>query len=44
MCYLNLFRENSKFKSVGQTAPETKIEALGPCVPPVPPPVFTAKW
>ena len=35
MCYLNLFTQNSKFKSEGPGPPEIKVGGLGPCSPPV---------
>jgi len=32
LCYLNFFRQNSKFKSEGASPPpEIKVGGLGPC-------------
>jgi len=36
LCYLNLFKQNSKCKSGGRGPPE-KVWVLDPCGPPVPP-------
>ena len=41
---LNLFRQNSTFKSGGPGTPEIKVGGLGPCRPPVPPPMLTKDY